>query len=400
MTQSTEQPTSPFERPDILAIPPVVRQMQADGPVFRFRTMAGDEAWMITRCDEAREYFVDQRLTRSHPDPENAPKVTTSALLDGSGWGYSDAEEERRAEAVMRSVLSKSFSAKRMAAFTPRVEQLVDELLTAMDENGAPADLTEFVARPLPLLVICELLGVPYDERDQFREWSAAAADPVDAERSRGAFEALYGYMGQLLERRQSEPAEDVMSDLANAVATEVLSAFEAIVVAIGVLFAGHATTVVAIQWGALRLLTNPDQWAALAADGGLLPGAVEEILRTGLSGGELLARYARTDIEIGGVTIREGEAVVINLVAANHDPDAFADPDRFDISRSPNAHVAFGHGPHMCVGRSLARVELRVLFGQLVRRFPALRLAVPVESICLNENEVEGGVRQLPVTW
>jgi pentalenolactone synthase len=400
MSQPTTQPTSPFEQPALLRIAPVVRNRQAESPVFRFRTMAGDESWMITRFDEAKEFFADPRLTRSHPDPENAPKVTNSALLDGSEWGYPDSEAEQQAEAVMRTVLSKSFSAKRMAELTPRIEALADDLLTTMTSSGSPADLSELVARPLPLLVICELLGVPYDERAQFQEWSVAAADPVDAERSRGAFESLYGYMAKLLADRRADPAEDVMSDLAAACESAAFTEFQAIIIAIGLLFAGHATTVVAIQWGVLHLLADPAQWTALSRDEALLPAAVEEILRTGLSGGEFLARYARSDIEIGGVTIRAGEAVVINVVAANHDPSAFADPDRFDATRSPNPHLAFGHGAHMCVGRSLARVELRVLFGLLLRRFPSLRLATPPAAIRLNENPVVGGVRELPVAW
>lgn len=400
MSPQRTLPTSPFERPNLLEIPPAVRELQAICPVFRFRTMVGDEAWMVTRFEEARRLFVDPRLTRSHPDPKNAPKVTNSALLDGSDWGYEDSETERNAEAVMRSVLSKSFSARRMTALTPRIQALVDELLATMTGSGPPADLSELVARPLPLQVICELLGVPYAEREQFQQWSGAAADPVDAERSRSAVEKLYGYISELMERKRTEPAEDVMSDLANACESGVLTAFQAIIIAIGVLFAGHATTVVAIQWGALRLLSNPDQGEALRRDDSLLPSAVEEILRTGLSGGELLARYARSDIEIGGVTIREGEAAVINVVAANHDPRAFAVPDRFDISRNPNPHLAFGYGPHTCVGRSLARVELRVLFARLLRRFPTLRLAVPLNQVRPNENPVVGGVHQLPVTW
>lgn len=393
-------PRSPFERPEVLALPPVVRKMQDECPVSRFRTMAGDEAWMVTRFAEARQLFADPRLTRSHPDPKNAPKVTNAALLDGSDWGYEDYEAERESEAAMRALLSKSFSAKRMTALTPRIEGLVDDLLDAMAEQGPPADLVEYLARPLPLLVICELLGVPYADREQFTTWSEQVADPVDGQASRAALESLYGYMGQLLDRKGTEPGDDVLSDLAAACASGGLKPFEAMAMAAGVLFAGHATTVVVIQWGALQLLLEPVQADVLRADESLVTSAVEEVLRRRLSGGEALAHYAGADIEIGGVTIRAGEAVVINVIAANQDPRAFDDPDRFDITRQPNPHLAFGHGRHVCVGRSLARVELRAVFGRLFHRFPALRLAIAPDELRLHPNPVVGGLTALPVTW
>ncbi|MEU0885775.1 cytochrome P450 [Lentzea sp. NPDC005914] len=397
---SESLPRSPFERPDVLDLPPVVRKMQDECPVSRFRTMAGDEAWMVTRFAEARQLFADPRLTRSHPDPKNAPKVTNAALLDGSDWGYEDYEAEREAEAAMRALLSKSFSAKRMTALAPRIEGLVDDLLDVMDEQGPPADLVERLARPLPLLVICELLGVPYADRERFTSWSEQVADPVDGRASRAALESLYGYMGELLDRKASEPADDVLSDLATACASGELKSFEAMAMAAGVLFAGHATTVVVIEWGALQLLLHPGQADALRRDESLVTSAVEEVLRRRLSGGEALAHYAGADIEIGGVTIRAGEAVVINVIAANQDPRAFDGPDRFDITRHPNPHLAFGHGRHVCVGRSLARVELRAVFGRLFQRFPALRLAIAPEQLRLHPNPVVGGLTALPVTW
>ncbi|UVS79237.1 cytochrome P450 [Actinokineospora sp. UTMC 2448] len=400
MTEQPDLPTSPFDRPDILDIPPAVRRMRERGPVSRFRTMVGDEAWMVTRFAEARRLFLDPRLTRSHPDPENAPRVTHSALLDGSDWEYEDYQAEYDNEAAMRALLAKSFSARRMAALRPRIEALVDDLLTAMAEHGPPVDLVDALARPLPTLVICELLGVPHDERERFQKWSEQGADPMDARGSRAAMGSLFASMGELVERKRADPAEDVLSDLAAACEAGVLDAFSAGAMASGLLFAGNATTVVVIQWGALHLLTNPDQWDALRRDPSLLASAVEEILRRRMSGGEALAHYAGADIEIGGVTIKAGDAVVMNLIGANHDPRAFERPDRFDISRSPNPHLAFGHGRHLCVGRNLARVELRVVFGRLVERFPTLRLAVPVDRLRPNNNPVVGGLRELPATW
>ncbi|WP_406640222.1 cytochrome P450 [Amycolatopsis sp. WGS_07] len=393
-------PTGPFPRPDLLALSPVVREMQARCPVSRFRTMVGDEAWMVTGFDEAKRLFTDARLTRSHPDPENAPKLTYSALVDGSGWEYEDSKSELDNEAAMHVLLSKSFSAKRMAALQPWLEGLVDRLLTAMAEHGPPADLIESLAGPLPALVIFELLGVPRSDHERFLKWSRQSADATDAQTSSAAMENLFAGMGELLERKRAEPADDVLSDLAGACESGALTMAEASATASGLLFAGNSTTGDVIQWGVVHLLTNPEQAEALRQDSALLAPAVEEILRRRMTGGDTLAHYADADIEIGGVTIKTGDAVVINFVGANHDPRVFAEPDRFDIARNPNQHLAFGHGRHLCVGRNLARAELRAVFGLLFARFPALRLAVPVDQLRLNDNPIVGGLRELPVEW
>ncbi|OLZ52640.1 hypothetical protein BS329_13625 [Amycolatopsis coloradensis] len=400
MGQEPDPPTGPLTQPSVLDLPPALRQMQNTCPVSRFRTMVGDEAWMVTRFDEAKRLFTDSRLTRSHPEPAKAPKVTNSALVDGSDWAYEDYQSELDKEAAMRVLLSKSFSAKRMAALKPWIEGLTDDLLAAMAEHGPPVDLIESLAAPLPTLVIFELLGVPQAERERFLKWSVQGADPADARCSRAAMENLFAGMEELLEHKRVEPAQDVLSDLAAACTSGALTMSEASTMASGLLFAGNGTTVDVIQWGALHLLANPDQREALRRDPSLLESAVEEILRRRMTGGDTLAHYAGADIEIGDVTIRTGDAVVINFVGANHDPRVFPQPDRFDITRTPNPHLAFGHGRHLCVGRSLARGELRAVFGKLFERFPTLRLAIPVNQMRSNDNPIVGGLRELPVAW
>lgn len=400
MSQHPDLPVGPFARPDLLGLSPAVREMQNRHAACRFRTMVGDEAWMVTRFDEARRLFTDPRLTRSHPAPEKAPKVTNSALVDGSDWDYADYQSELDNEAAMRVLLSKSFSAERIAVLKPWIEGLVDRLLTAMAEHGPPADLRKSLAAPLPALVIFGLLGVPRTDYERFLTWSEQGSDPTDAQTSRSAMENLFAGMSELLERKRTEPAEDVLSDLAAACTSGALTMFEASTMASGLLFAGNATTADVIQWGVVHLLTNPAQCEALRRDPSLLDSAVEEILRRRMTGGDTLAHYAGTDIEIGDATIRAGDAVVINVVGANHDPRAFARPDRFDIARTPNPHLAFGHGRHLCVGRSLARSELRAVFGRLFERFPTLQLAVPVNQLRPNDNPIVGGLRELPVAW
>lgn len=399
-SQEPDLPTGPFFQPNVLDLPPAVREMQNRCPVSRFRTMVGDEAWMVTRFDEAKRLFTDSRLTRSHPDPAKAPKVTNSALVDGSDWEYENYQSELDTEAAMRVLLSKSFSAKRMAALEPWIEGLADDLLSAMAGHGSPVDLIASLAGPLPTLVIFELLGVPRTEREQFKAWSVQGADPVDARSSRAAMENLFTGMKELLERKRTEPAQDVLSDLAAACTAGALMMPEASTMASGLLFAGNGTTADVIQWGALHLLTNPRQREALQRDPSLLDSAVEEILRRRMTGGDTLAHYAGADIEIGDVTIRSGDAVVINFVGANHDPRVFSRPERFDITRTPNPHLAFGHGRHLCVGRNLARSELRVVFGKLFERFPTLRLAIPVNELRSNDNPIVGGLCELPVAW
>ncbi|MGH3434283.1 MAG: cytochrome P450, partial [Thermocrispum sp.] len=245
--------------------------------------------------------------------------------------------------------------------------------------------------------VICELLGVPYAERDRFRAWSEAAADIGDRSRSERGLAELFGYGLQLVDRKRREPGDDVISRLC---ATEGVADEEAAALSMALLFAGHETTVVRIGLGALTLLATPGQWQALHDDPSRIPGAVEEILRVPGKGGGGIPRYARTDLDIDGVHIAAGELVLLDNGAANHDRAVFTDPDRFDSTRSGAAHLTFGHGPRYCIGAPLARLELQTVFAQLIPRFPAMRLAVGVEELTLRQDTLTGGLSALPVTW
>jgi pentalenolactone synthase len=245
--------------------------------------------------------------------------------------------------------------------------------------------------------VICELLGVPYDDRDQFRAWTEAAANITDRVISQQGLGYLFGYGMRLVEAKRREPADDVISRLC---ATEDVSTEEAAMLSMALLFAGHETTVVQIGLGALLLLTNLDQWNALRDNPSLIPNAVEELLRAPGKGGGGIPRYARTDIEIDGVKIRPGDLVLLDNGAANHDPAVFTEPDRVDISRKAAAHLTFGHGLRYCIGAPLARMELQAVFSQLIQRFPTMRLAMPVENLAIRRDVLTGGLTALPVTW
>lgn len=341
-----------------------------------------------------RELLSDDRLGRSHPDPQNAARTGESALFGGPLGNFAT---EQADHARMRALLQPHFSPKHLRALRPRVDALATRLLDGLADAGPPADLHTEVALPLPILVICELLGVPYDDRDEFRSWTEAAGNVSDRALSEQGLGNLFGYGMRLVEAKRREPGDDVISRLC---ATDGVSTEEAAMLSMALLFAGHETTVVQIGLGALLLLTNPDQWNALREDPGLVPNAVEEILRApGKSGGGI-PRYARTDLDIDDAEIRAGDLVLLDISAANHDPAVFAEPDRVDVTRAASAHLTFGHGARYCIGAPLARIELQAAFSQLIPRFPTMRLAVPTEQLTFRQDVLTGGLTALPVTW
>jgi cytochrome P450 len=385
----------PFEQADPSKVASRLRELQSQGVVHRVRTEVGDEAWLITGHTQVRQLLDDDRLGRAHPAPETAARAWDSALFGGPLGNF---DTEHTDHARMRSLLQPHFSPRHMRALRPRVEALTTSLLDALAGQGSPADLHAALAVPLPILVICELLGVPYEDREQFRAWAAEAANTRDRARSERGLGELFGYGQRLVAQKRESPGDDVISRLC---ATEGVSDAEAAGMSMALLFAGHETTVVRIGLGALLLLTNPDQWQALVDNPDLVPKAVEEILRaSGKASGGGTPRYARTDLEIDGVIIRAGELVLLDNGAANNDPTVFPDPEQLDVTRSAAAHLTFGHGARYCIGAPLARIELQAVFAQLVTRFPTMRLAVPVDELRMRQDVLTGGLVGLPVQW
>ena len=383
----------PFEQAHPLHVAPLLRQLQQDGVVHRVRTRVGDQAWLVTGYEEVRRLLADDRLGRSHPDPANAARLGESALFGGPMGNF---DTEQADNARLRSLLQPHFSPRRMRALRPRVEELTAGLLGDLAEHGPPADLHQALALPLPIQVICELLGVPYADRDQFRAWSEAVGDVRDRVRSEQGLGELFCYGQQLVARKRKQPGEDFISRLC----ADDLGDDEIAMLSMALLFAGHETTVAAIGMGALCLLASPGQQQALVHDPELITSAVEEILRApGRSGGGI-PRYARTDLQIGEVTVRAGELVLLDNRAANHDPSVFPSSGRVDIARQGPAHLSFGHGAHYCLGAPLARIELQAVFSQLLARFPGMRLAVPVEELRVRSDALTGGLTKLPVEW
>ncbi|MEV6041242.1 cytochrome P450 [Nonomuraea sp. NPDC052116] len=386
----------PFQQPGPMQPAPLLRRLQAQGPIHAIRTAVGDPAWLVTDYEQVRALLDDDRLGRAHREPERASRTGESALFGGP---LGDFDTEQTDHRRMRALLQPHFSPKRMRALRGRVEALTANLLDEMAAAGPPADLHAALALPLPIAVICELLGVPFEDRTQFRAWTQAAADITDRARSEQGLAELFSYGQQLVARKRAagEADADVISRLA---ATDGVSDDDAAAMGMTLLFAGHETTVTVIGNGALWLLTAPGQWQALVDDPSRIDAAVEEILRAPGLGGNGIPRYARTDLAIAGVHVWAGDLVLLDTGAANHDAAVFADPDRFDLDRPPASHLTFGHGARYCIGAPLARIELQVVFSQLVARFPTLKLGCAVEELTFNPNVLTGGLTALPVTW
>lgn len=402
MTATTDSPRLPFERPNVLEIAPLFEVLRRQGPVVPVTTPTGDPAWLVTGFDEVRAVFTDSRFGRSHPAPEQASALSEAAILSRP---QGDHETEHVEHARMRRMLVPAFSANRIRRLADHVQELADGCFAAMEtarRGEEPVDLHEHLSFPLPVLVICELLGVPYEDRDTFRVLSERMGRMDIGSGADAALDEFAAYMGRLAAAKRRDPGQDVVSDMVRAQADDPAFTDDDLArLAAGLLFAGHETTSNRIDLGVLLLLSDLARRDALVADPeGQVHGVVEEVLRLSAPGGLGVLRYAHDDVELGGVTVARGDAVVLALAAANRDPAVFPHAGEFDPGRKPNSHVSFAYGGWFCIGASLARTELRVVFGSLFRRFPGLRLAVPVDELEIRANRVTGGVDRVPVLW
>jgi pentalenolactone synthase len=390
----------PFPQPYPLQPVPLVRALREGGPVHRVRTRTGDEAWLVTGYEQVRRLYGDDRLGRSHPEPDRAARLTDSALFGGRPRENHATEDTHRA--WFKRILHTVMSPARLRELRPWVDALVTRLLDELAAAARPADLNDLVAVPLPTLVICKLLGVPDEDLDRYRDLSEAIAAAGDERRSTTGLAELTDHLRALVAGGRVAP-DGLIGQLRGApyrLGDDALAQLAA-----SVMFTGHHTTVVAIGYGVLLLLANPHQHRALLADPGKLPQAVEECLRIGnvginTGGGNGIPCYARSDIELAGVRIRAGELVLLDTGSANHDRRVFDEPYRFDVDRPANPHLTFGYGRRYCAGASLARLEMQALFGQLIPRFPTMRLAVDLTDLRAHDDLITGGLVALPVTW
>ncbi|WP_232236181.1 cytochrome P450 [Nocardia sp. BMG51109] len=298
-----------------------------------------------------------------------------------------------------RRLLTAQFTVRRINQLEARIEEIVESHLDEMARARPPVDLVSMFAMPIPMLVICELLGVPYTDREFFLDRTETALSlGSDHTKSEAALGEIVQYIADLAVRKRAEPTDDLLSGLA---ADAELTELELGNIGMLLLLAGHQTTSDMLALGTLTLLSYPEQLVKLRADPSLIEGAVEELLRF-LSVVHIgPSRTALEDVEVDGVLIRQGETVTLSLPSINRDPAQFADePDALDVTRAPRGHLAFGHGVHQCLGKQLSRIELRIGFGALLRRFPGIALAVPPDQVRMRDQVAIYGVERLPVTW
>jgi len=391
----TNRDAGPFDPPR------AITRLRSARPVSPLVFPDGHEGWLVTGYDAVRQVMADTRFSSRQDlgilhvpwEMSGMPAPTEpSPQVPGLFVAMDGADHTR-----LRRKLIGAFTVKRMKSLEEHIVEIVERQLDQLAAMTPPVDLVKAFALPVPSLVICEMLGVPYEDRETFQVNSAQfLVKDQTLEAKMAAWNALTSYLAQLIVGKRTEPGEDLLSDLAR---DSDLSVEELIGIAFLLLLAGHETTANMLALGTFALIEHPDQLAQLRANLDLMPEAVEELLRY-LAVGDLFLRYASEDLEVGGETITKGSTVVVSLLAAGHDPQRFDRPDTLDVYRNARGHLSFGHGPHQCLGQQLARIEMRAGFDGLLRRFPTLALAIPAADVKLRTDMNIYGVHELPVTW
>ena len=381
---------------------PELREIRETAGVRTMVSAFGMDVFLVTRHEDIKAVLSDhERFSNGRPSGfavPGAPNVSAeeqASARAGNLLGLDPPEHQR-----LRRMLTAEFTIRRMKRLEPRVVEIVDAQLDAMEKAGPPADLVENFALPIPSLVICELLGVPYDDRDDFQRRSARQLDlsipiPERMELQRQG----RTYMSSLVERARQHPGEDILGMLVREHGTE-LTDNELIGVASLLLLAGHETTSNMLGLGTLALLRHPDQLAAVRDDPEAVGPAVEELLRWLSILHSAIPRITTTDVEISGVAIPAGQLIFVSLPSGNRDPDFIDSPEQLDIRRGAPGHLAFGHGVHHCLGAPLARMEMRIAFPALLRRFPTLALAEDFADVPFRSFHFIYGLKSLEVTW
>ncbi|SEH03613.1 Cytochrome P450 [Nonomuraea solani] len=382
--------------------PATVRRLTAEEPVSKVRIWDGSTPWLITRHADQRALLTDPRVSIDEKRP-GFPHMTrgraevvdvTPPLITNT-----DAPEHTR----LRRMVNLPFTVKKVEALRPAIQKITDDLIDTMLAGPKPADLVTALGLPVPTLVISELLGIPYEDNEFFhRQSTVALSHTSSAHEAAQASGALVGYLDDLLGQKMAAPADDMLSELAARIKAGEMTREEAATMGVAVLIAGHETSASMIPLGTLVLLQNPDQLSLLrdTDDPKVVAAAVEELLRYLTIVHTGVRRIASEDIDIRGQVIRAGDGIIFDLGAANWDAEMFPEPDRVDLTRAARHHQAFGYGPHQCLGQSLARVELQVVYSTLYHRVPTLRLAVPLNEIDFAFEGIAYSLRSLPVTW
>jgi cytochrome P450 len=388
----------PVDRVDPFDPPAGLEQLRAHDPITRLAYPDGHLGWLVTSFALGREILADNRFSRRRElqhIPRRFPLFNEMREPAPPGmFIHMDPPRHTR----YRRLLTGQFTVRRMKLLEPRIAEIAAERLDAMERHGPPVDLVTEFALPIPSLVICELLGVPYADHGKFQH-DAHVMLALDStpEEVLASLISLYEYLHDLVVAKRADPADDLLSGLAT---DGELTDEELTGIAMLLLLAGHETTANMLGLGTFALLRHPDQLAAVRRDPALVDGAVEELLRY-LSIVHIgPTRTALEDVEVGGRLVKSGETVAISIPAANRDPARFTHPGELDVTRPPAGHLAFGYGVHQCLGQQLARAEMRISYPALFNRFPTLRLAVPAEDVPLRSDMAIYGVHRLPVAW
>ncbi|MFJ8078201.1 cytochrome P450 [Streptomyces sp. NPDC096176] len=376
---------------------PVYAELRAHGPVHHVRLPEGHNAWLVVGYEAGRAALADNSLSKEWRNV--SPELGIAQLSSGITMLSADPPLHTR----LRKLVAREFTMRRVEQLAPRVQQITDELLDRMLPAGR-TDLVDALAFPLPMAVICELLGVPFLAQDSFRTWSNTALASTDRAAREEAAGRLTQYLIELLAEKREQPGDDLMSALIHGSdegSDDRLAGDELLGMAWLLLVAGHETTVNLIANGVLALLTHPDQLAALRSDLSLMDGAVEEMLRYDGPVETPTYRFTTTPYQIGDTTVPGGGRLVLIAIAdADRDPARFPDPDRFDIRRDTRGHLAFGHGIHYCLGAPLARLEARIAVRALLERCPDLALDAHPAALAWRTGMLIRGPERLPVRW
>ncbi|WP_257606022.1 cytochrome P450 [Rhodococcus sp. LW-XY12] len=390
----------PFDRPSAMGVAREYREIQEHEAVGRVQMPSGDRAYLVTRYDDVRTVLSDPRFSRAATLAEGAPRLGPAPQNFPTLLNMDPPDHNR-----VRKMISGTFTSRRVAVLEPHVTGLVEQYLDEMIEAGPTADLVEMFASRLPVQVICELLGVPMSDREQFGAWSraflATTTAEYTAEQVQQAQGALFVYLTELIASKRANPQDDILSDLVvQNDAKGAISELELTFLGVSLLVAGHETTVNMIANGVFALMLDPAAAELLRSRPEIVDTAIEELLRLFGPGTEGLLRIAAEDVELSGVRIPAGSAVLPSLIAANRDENRYPGAEHLDLERKDVPHLSFSHGPHFCIGAALARAELRVSFNEILRRLPGLALAIPAADVPRPEGLLVNGVSSLPVTW
>jgi cytochrome P450 monooxygenase len=392
MTASEDLPALGSQQSQLGRLNPLMRSLQLQGPISRVRTYTGDEAWLVTRHGELKQLLLDNRLGLTHPDPANRSRYLDHPLLDLLVVN-DDPDVVRERHRQMRAVLTPHFSARRISSLQPRIAASVSDMLDAIVDQGPPVDIHAELTLPLSFHVLCDLLQIP--DRETYMALLSGLGTDAGPENTETLQHPLFGYMMELASHKREYPDDGIISRLCKSgIADHHVATMMTIV------STTYQVTPSNISAGIALFAINTDQRDLLLQNPELLPQAIEEVLRMSKVEESFVPRYASEDIEIGGVTIRAGDLVLCDHYSVGFDDHVFDQPERFDITRSPNPHLAFSLGITHCIGEPLARLEIEEVFTGIFSRMPALHLAVPRDQIRVMTNQLGGGIAELPVLW